>query len=293
MHYPLPPTGADSPHPFGSPALLFTNYCDEQYQQHPRSPHSHHEMVEILYILRGDGIFEINGTPYPVSSGDLVIYNSDAVHNESVKFPPPPLYGLEASGIQIDNLPSNWIIAPDACPVIPLGARATEFRHLFRSIYEHSSKQTPNASAICQYLFLALLHMIHELFDGSAPVHAGAKEESKATELGRQIQIYVDEHVLEDLSVQSVADHFDISSAYLFRLFKQVTGTSLMQYIIQRRIGEAQTLLLITELSITEVAQRVGYDNLSHFVKMFSQKVGMSPRQYRKQAGIRYTKPYK
>ena len=74
MHYPIPSTGADSFHKFGDPVLLFTNYCNEQYQLHPRSPHSHHEMVEILYILRNDGIFEINGTPYPVSSGDLVIY---------------------------------------------------------------------------------------------------------------------------------------------------------------------------------------------------------------------------
>lgn len=285
MHYPSPSTGADSFHKFGDPVLLFTNYCNEQYQLHPRSPHSHHEMVEILYILRNDGIFEINGTPYPVSSGDLVIYNSNAVHNETVKFPPPPLYGLEASGIQMKNLPPNWLIAPDICPVISLGNRAPEFRHLFHSIYDHVAQKTPNAGAICQYLFLTLLNMIYELIDGSASVHAGTNEASKSNELGRQIQIYVDEHVLEDLSVQSVADHFNISSAYLFRLFKQVTGTSLMQYIIQRRIGEAQTLLLLTDLSITEVAQRVGYANLSHFVKMFTQKVGMSPRQYRKQDG--------
>lgn len=290
MHYSLPSTEPETSYLFGEPMLLFTNYCDEQYQQHPRSPHSHHEMVEFLYILRNDGIFEINGTPYPVHSGDLVIYNSDAVHNEAVKFPPPPLYGLEATGIQVEGLPSNWLIPPDTCPVITLGDHASEFRHLFRSMYDQSAKQTPNAGMTCQYLFRALLYMIHELIDGSTPVHAGTKEESKANKLGRQIQIYVDEHVLEELSVQSVADHFDISSAYLFRLFKQVTGTSLMQYIIQRRIGEAQTLLLITDLSITEVARKVGYDNLSHFVRMFTQNVGLSPRKYRKQAGITYTK---
>ncbi|MGM9617259.1 helix-turn-helix domain-containing protein [Butyricicoccus sp.] len=275
---------------FGEPVLLFTNYCDEQYQLHPRSPHSHHEMVEILYILRDSGVFEINGTPYPVHSGDLVIYNSDAVHNEASHFPPPPLYGLEATGIQLEGLPSNWLIPPDTSPVISLGDHASEFRHLFRTIYDQSAKQTENAGMTCQYLFCALLHMIQELIDGNIPVHAGTNEDSKANQLGRQIQIYVDEHVLENLSVQSVADHFDISSAYLFRLFKQVTGTSLMQYIIQRRIGEAQTLLLITDLSITEVAQKVGYDNLSHFVKMFTQNVGLSPRKYRKQAGVLYTK---
>lgn len=291
MHYSVKSSQMNTSSMFGEPTLLFTNYCNEQYQQHPRSPHSHHEMVEILYILRDNGVFEINGTPYPVHNGDLVIYNSDAVHNESAQFPPPPLYGLEATGIQIKGLPSNWLIPPDTCPVISLGDHALEFRHLFRQIYDQSAAQTENAGIICQYLFLALLHMIQELINGSTPVHAGTNEESKANKLGRQIQIYVDEHVLEDLSVQSVADHFDISSAYLFRLFKQITGTSLMQYIIQRRMGEAQTLLLITDLSITEVAQKVGYNNLSHFVKMFTQNVGMSPRKYRKQSGIAYNRP--
>ncbi len=290
MHYSLLSSETDISRILGKPTLLFSNYCDEQYQQHPRSPHSHHDMVEILYILRGDGIFEINGVPYPVRSGDLVIYNSDAVHHESFQFPPPPVYGLEATDIQVEGLPPNFLIPSNACPVIPLGEHASAFRQLFRSIYEHSSKQTPIASMTCQYLFLALLCMLHELMSGGIAVPAHAKEESKANRLGRQIQIYVDEHALEALSVQSVAEHFDISSAYLFRLFKQVTGTSLMQYIIQRRIGEAQTLLLITDLSITEVSKRVGYDNLSHFVKMFTQNVGMSPRKYRKQAGVFYTK---
>ncbi|MDO4174903.1 MAG: AraC family transcriptional regulator [Eubacteriales bacterium] len=286
MHYSLPSMQPEAFHTFGEPTLLFTNYCDEQYQQHPRSPHSHHEMVEILYILRSNGIFEINGVPYPVHSGDLVIYNSDAVHNEAYQYPPPPLYGLETTGIQVAGLPSNYLLPPSACPVIPLGDRAAEFRHLFHSIYEQSRKTSTHAGMICQHLFRALLYMLYDLIDGQEQVRADTNKESKADQLGRQIQIYIDEHALEDLSVQSVADHFAISSAYLFRLFKQTTGTSLMQYIIQRRIGEAQTLLLITDLSITEVSQKVGYNNLSHFVKMFTQNVGMSPRKYRKQSGV-------
>ncbi len=290
MHYSILPPEAEAPYLFGDPVLLFTNYCDEQYQQHPRSPHSHHDMVEILYILRDNGTFEINGIPYPVHSGDIVIYNSDVVHHEAYQFPPPALYGLESTGIQTEGLPPNFLIPADACPVISPGDNSLEIRHLFRNIYEHSAKQTPTASMTCQYLFRALLCMIYELMSGGIVIPAHAKEDSKANRLGRQIQIYVDEHVLENLSVQSVADHFNISPAYVFRLFKQVTGTSLMQYIIQRRMGEAQTLLLITDLSITEVAKRVGYDNLSHFVKMFTQNIGMSPRKYRKQAGVLYTK---
>lgn len=286
MHYSIVLSDKQNTGRFERAELLFTCYCDEKYQQHPHSVHSHHEIVEILYILRGEGAFEINGTAYPVKAGDLVVYNSDAVHNETLQFPPPPLYGLQATGIQLDNLPSNWLIGREHSPVISLEEHASEFRTIFRTLYNLSAAQTPDAGMACRSIFRGLLYMISELLDDTTAVYTDNYKESKAFRLGRQIQMYVDEHALEDLTVQSVAAHFEISQAYLFRLFKQITGTSLMQYIIQRRMGEAQTLLLITTMSITEVAQKVGYDNLSHFVKMFTQHVGMSPRKYRKQAGI-------
>lgn len=266
----------------GTPTLVYTDYCNEQDQLHPRSIHSHHDVVEILYVLRGEGLYEIDGTAYPIQAGDLVIYNSDVVHNECLKSSPPSLYGVAVSGIRREGLPPNWMLPLGISPVIALGDRAAEFRTVFRLIYEQSARQTPSSMAICQSLLEALLRMIVELIDGTAPVSSATNRTSRSSKLSRQIQIYVDEHSLEDISVQSVAEHFQISPTYLSRLFKQATGKPLMQYVIQRKIGEAQTLLLVTDMSITEIAQRVGYDNLSHFVKMFTQNVGLSPRKYRK-----------
>ena len=52
---------------------------------------------------------------------------------------------------------------------------------------------------------------------------------------------------------------------------------------MRRRIGEAQTLLITTELPVTRIAAQVGYDNPSHFNAQFSKAVGMSPRTFRKE----------
>ncbi|MDO4617333.1 MAG: AraC family transcriptional regulator [Lachnospiraceae bacterium] len=286
MHYSLPAYHKEDLPSFGDPQLLFTNYCDEQYQKHPRTTHSHHGMVEIVYIIRGEGLYEINGISYPVMAGDLVIYNSDAVHNECLKTPPPPVYGLEIGQIQRRGLPFCHFLPAGSSPVIHTGELENEFRRLFQMIYRQSSTQTPEAAMICQSLLDALLRMIDKLIEGSLSAAAAVPEDSKALTLGRQLQIYVDEHALEDLSIQDISEHFEISPTYTSRVFKRATGMSLIQYIIQRRIGEAQTLLLITDLPISEVAQKVGYDNLSHFVKMFSQNVGLSPGKYRKQSGL-------
>ncbi len=285
MHYSLSSGTGNEQARFGKPVLLFTNYCDEKYQQHPRSTHSHHDMMEILYIIKGEGICQINGSSYPMKKGDLVIYNSDAVHNECGKLPPPPVYGLEIGNFQIDGLPFCHFLPAGVSPVIPTGEHSSEISSLFQLIYRQSSIQTPESSMICQDLLMALLRMIDQVISGSAASSPSEDTTSKAASLGRQLQIYVDEHALEDLTIQTVSDHFQISPTYTSRVFKKTTGMSLIQYIIQRRMGEAQTLLLITDLPITEVAEKVGYGNLSHFVKMFTQNVGMAPSKYRKQAG--------
>lgn len=286
MHYPIPQCDEKDFNSFGSPILRFSNYCDEQYQQHPRTTHSHHELVEILYILRSEGTYKINGTICPIHTGDIVIYNSDVVHNECVQTPPPPVYGLEISGIQLPDLPSNWLLPLGASPVIATGERSAEFRRMFTLIYENAYRQTHSSAVTCQLLLQALLNMIAELISSGGASAPKQDSPSKATALGRQMQIYIDEHALESLSVQSISEHFEISQTYASRVFKKATGTSLMQYIIQRKIGEAQTLLLLTDYPITDIAKLVGYDNLSHFIKMFTQNVGLSPRKYRKQSGL-------
>ena len=56
-----------------------------------------------------------------------------------------------------------------------------------------------------------------------------------------------------------------------------------LQYVLRRRIGEAQTLLITTDLPVTRIASQVGYDNPSHFNAQFSKAVGMAPRTFRKE----------
>ncbi|MCD8301262.1 MAG: AraC family transcriptional regulator [Clostridiales bacterium] len=287
MHVYINQSFSGSQTSLGTPTLVYTDYCDEAYQLHTRNIHSHHNMVEILYILRGEGLYEIEGKAYPVHSGDLVIYNSDVVHNECLLTPPPPLYGFAVSGFRLEEMPDNCLISPDACPVSAAADREDEFRVLFQLLYEQSARQTPDSVEICQSLCQILLRMIAELAKDPVPAASAADIlSSKSGRLGHQIQIYVDEHLTEDLSVQSVAEYFEISSTYLSRLFKRVVGTSMRQYIIRRRIGEAQTLLLVSDLPVKKVAEQVGYDNLSHFVKMFTKNVGISPLRYRKRGNF-------
>ncbi|MDK8380684.1 MULTISPECIES: helix-turn-helix domain-containing protein [unclassified Granulicatella] len=94
---------------------------------------------------------------------------------------------------------------------------------------------------------------------------------------------YIDHHYKEDLSRTTLADMVYLSADHLARVFKKETGETLVKYITDKRIHAAKELLLDTKTPISQVASEVGYDNYSYFTKIFKEKTGVSPGDYRKQ----------
>jgi araC family DNA-binding response regulator len=93
---------------------------------------------------------------------------------------------------------------------------------------------------------------------------------------------YIDHHYKEDLSRTTLADMVYLSADHLARIFKKETGETLVKYITDKRINAAKELLSDTKTPIAQVASEVGYDNYSYFTKIFKEKTGFSPGDYRK-----------
>lgn len=93
---------------------------------------------------------------------------------------------------------------------------------------------------------------------------------------------YIDHHYAEDLSRSTLADMVFLSADHLARIFKKETGETLVKYITDKRINAAKELLSNTQTPIAQVASEVGYDNYSYFTKIFKEKIGFSPGDYRK-----------
>lgn len=83
------------------------------------------------------------------------------------------------------------------------------------------------------------------------------------------------------LSRQDVASHVFLNPDYLDRRFKSETGMSITQFITNKKVEKAKKLLKDNQHSISEIAELVGYNNLSNFSYMFKQYTGLSPRAYR------------
>lgn len=97
-----------------------------------------------------------------------------------------------------------------------------------------------------------------------------------------QVCSYLAANYAQKLSLAEVATQFYLSPYYLSRLFRRVTGQSIVDYINSRRIEAAQRLLESTDLSISDVAEQTGFSTAAHFRRVFRELMGMSPLQYRK-----------
>lgn len=127
-----------------------------------------------------------------------------------------------------------------------------------------------------QYLTL-LLHYV-----GREYLAESHNEERPRNDTVEQICAYLSAHYTQKLTLTDVAAQFYLSPYYLSRLFRRVTGQSIVDYINGQRIEAAQHLLEETDLSINAVAEQTGFATTAHFRRVFRELLGVSPQQYRK-----------
>lgn len=99
-----------------------------------------------------------------------------------------------------------------------------------------------------------------------------------------RIKEYISQNLEGDLNRETIAGQVFLNAAYLSRLFHKETGEKLSDYILRLRMERAKDLLTSTSEKVTSIAQRLGYNNDSYFIKTFRGMVGVTPYEYRKQA---------
>lgn len=266
--------------PFGltkPPRLFSVSRTDEKASAHPRVMHAHDDLVEIVLVRGGESRYYVGGTPYDARRGDLFIFNSRVVHDEpSGPDRPVATSSLALGGLSVPGLRENTLIPEVASPVCRLSEPQTvRLERLYDVLYDELTAGNDDGA---HHLLMAILTLVQQfraaLADGST---------QDANVFAQRIKDYIDRHFAEEFSLQQMADALHVSPYYLAHVCKETTGYSPLQYVLRRRIGEAQTLLITTDLPVTRIAAQVGYDNPSHFHAQFSRAVGMSPRTFRRE----------
>ncbi|WP_181422043.1 helix-turn-helix transcriptional regulator [Halomonas sp. LBP4] len=154
------------------------------------------------------------------------------------------------------------------------------------------------------------LEVMKTLYQLRVPRHS-AKESRKAMEVHNQIPAearirfpapgdqearldlaitFIDQHLHRKIAQAEVAESCGLSAFQLSRLFRKLTGSTFQDYLLTRRITEAQRLLANPRVTVTDVCFSVGFRDLSYFTRTFQKHVGHTPTAYRQTLTVKYGK---
>ncbi|MEK8132838.1 helix-turn-helix domain-containing protein [Paenibacillus filicis] len=116
------------------------------------------------------------------------------------------------------------------------------------------------------------------------------KKNSRHDEVvGGIIAIIREKYMLQELSLESIAEEMNLSATHIGRLFKKHTSSTILNYIIEVRMDKARELLLTTDLPVGDTAEKTGFSNSPYFYKVFKKMNGVTPADFRKNGRLQDT----
>jgi AraC-like DNA-binding protein/mannose-6-phosphate isomerase-like protein (cupin superfamily) len=244
----------------------------------PRVMHKHDDRFELMFIRAGSGIYNIDGRGYQVQRGDLLLFNANVLHDEN---PAPSddllIFSCGVEQLKVEGLPQNVLTTRHQVAVMPSGEFYDEICQLFDQMWSHVSSKRLYSSEVGDNLISILLLLCRNIW-----IENKQDQQNNHTLLGQRIKDYIDDHYKDEIALKSITAALNMNQFYLAHVFKAYSGYSPKQYQTRRRIGEAQSLLLSTNLGVTEVANAVGYDNVNNFHRIFLNLIGIPPARYKK-----------
>ena len=231
---------------------------------------------QLLYIASGRAHFHFDGTEKIITAGHMVLYRpKEPQKYEYYGEDQTEVYWVHFTGGNVTNLLRSYGLTDDK-KVFYCGS-GIEYQNLFRAMIYELQMCKDNYAEMLEIYLRQVFILLQRYFKTSAKVDNTqiAAEIDKAT-------VYFNEHYSEEICIDDYAKSHNMSTSWFIRNFKQYTGSTPMQYILNKRIYNAEALLQNPQYNVTEVALIVGYDNHLYFSRIFKKMKGVSPSEYRK-----------
>ncbi len=263
------------------PQFSASHLITEDYNiKHAIMPHMHKNELEMYYVYSGSGRYMVDNKFYDIRAGDVVICNAGILHGDHpTDLPRVRSYSISMTNVALADLPDNYLVPANGYPVLSTGMLSKQIGELFHLIYLLSSDDK-KLKSVCSTMATSVLLLIYELLR-SRERHDVISQRSSSSATADRVRKYLDIHYREPLTLKHIGETLHINEYYISHVFKKEFDIPPMQYVMQRRIGEAQALLTDTDMSIGDIADHLSFSSVCHFNTMFNKYVGTSPGKYR------------
>lgn len=231
---------------------------------------------QLLYIASGKAHFHFGDKEKIVTAGHMVLYRpKEPQKYEYYCEDQTEVYWVHFTGGNVTNILRSYGLTDDK-QVFYCGS-GLEYQNIFRNMIYELQMCKENYAEMLEMYLRQLFITLQRFF-----VSTLKTDNMRVVEEIDKATVYFNEHYSEEISIDEYAQNNHVSVSWFIRNFKHYTGQTPMQYILSKRIYNAEILLQDPTYNITEIACIVGYDNPLYFSRIFKKAKGLSPSEYRK-----------
>ncbi|WP_193726568.1 helix-turn-helix transcriptional regulator [Paenibacillus guangzhouensis] len=292
--------------PTNQPAYLISNYLPfNLFQAHAYGnalfvSHWHDHVMEMIYVRKGRMQLFIGGFSYIGTEGDLFFIEEGEIHGAYL--------------IEKEEVPEYHAILINKSILL-----AAESMHLVHEPLLHGKLSLPkivqSGDEHYGYFKEAILHIAAELnakkcgyelvikshlyqlvvtliraYGYVAADRPAERANRRKTEDLRDVMMFVEEHYGEAFTLKDISRIARMSPFHFCRTFKKITGQTFIEYVNLCRIRKGEEMIMNSSLPITQIAHRVGFNDINYFIRVFRKYRRCSPSEFRKQAAQSITR---
>jgi AraC family L-rhamnose operon regulatory protein RhaS len=250
----------------------------------------------LVSIRQGSGAYLVNGQCLPYQQGTLLLlgpadYYHFAINQPTcfgqLRFTSDYLASLMTAGApaapwqQVRELAQHTALGRIGY-LVP-GADEPQLSALLDVLFTEYGQRQPGQEALAASLMGAVLSFVGRQLAGRLPAVPPVGV-SHAASVVQRLLAYIRQHIAEPsrLHIKELAQVFAYSPGHLSELFRQETGESLRQYIVRYRLWLAEAKLELSTLTVSQIADELGFVDVSHLNKLFKQRHYLTPTSYRR-----------
>lgn len=233
-----------------------------------------HENIELLFVTDGKLKVCLNGEELYACRGETVVVNSGFLHDMAAVTDSASYFVLIADA---DFCANHGFHTEEKL----LQSKINDSR-LFDLIYNIKNALDKQPPYYEEDILSDVIKILIRLFRHHTLSDISFDKANKKIEMVKQGLRYIKHHFNESLSTDSISSYTGYSKYYFCHCFKEFTGFSLSTYINKYRTDYAYTLLKQTDMNVTDIAFKCGFDDVSYFSKVFKKHTGILPTSVRK-----------
>lgn len=271
------------------PAFPFQINRYELRQEDNRDEVYHwHSCLEITYIEKGSATYFVNAYSFDAAEGDFILFNSAEPHGWTVNSKTASVLAMVFSSDFISGKPESF----EYRYLAPFLSRGSSFLNkisskdrdaetmaaIVREIFSEYRRRETGWNLMVKADVLRFLTFLMRSYTSDETVsEIDLSEKTVAMRQLEKVFLYVYRHYPEKIMLADMAALSNMSPAYFSRRFRQLTGRTFSDYLIDVRLGHARQMLRESKTDVASAAMDCGFANLSNFYRLYRKHLGSAP----------------